>query len=197
LEGTFGGNPEFLSASYKIENLESMMRAAAELVEDIVRAPISEDNYFYTISDYRRQFDDDFKPALIQLRIKLEGKTWYNYGPNITYQVIGNQPNPDQTANPTQAPQHRKSTRTASKTRKALDDSISGADVAETLVSLSGGSKDKKNTSGLSLAYKYLSPANKARLAAATSVPSFTPINPSPLSRAPAIDKDEKIAQRE
>ena len=57
--------------------------------------------------------------------------------------------------------------------------------------------RTRKRTAGLSLAYGYTSPFNKARLAAATSVNSSTPINPSPLGRAHVIDKDEKIAQRE
>ena len=208
LEGAFGGNAVFVSANFSSEDLEKLDKTAFGLIKALEEKAWSkppgqvEPSEITTYHDLHLALQTR-KNTLTALRIRLEGPTWYNYDPEVNYQIIGNQRNPGQTG--TAVLKRRKSTRTATKARKSTDgsmassfkgDSASRDYAAEGLVALASASKGKQAAKSV-CSRAAVAPVKSSPLAAGHAN-GFIYAIPSPLGGTPvSLDLTDQISQRE
>jgi hypothetical protein len=200
LEGAFAKDALFITASVDIhsEDFPDMDKAAMKLIKSLTEKEGTDPPINFSDSDFHLYNHLNLallakKKALTELRIKLEGPTWYNYDPEVEYQIIGNQPNAGQKGSA--APKRRKSTRTT-KASKFTGSSMVSA----------GPSNSKKDDAAEGLVALARPNTRDKSLKAAPSSDSFTPSVSSPLAAGPSSaspiavpvslnPKDKEIAQ--
>lgn len=202
LEGQFGNSALFKSANFNISGFDETISVAYTIAERIKQG----DHGCIPEFEELTSFLEEIKRELTQLRIRLEGPSQFNYRHKVRYQIIGNQPNPNQIGFAPAPVNHRKSARAVVKTRKAVNGDMTSSSkrdpgyvdddaAASSLLALGDGSKGKGATKLPSLESKDLlrSPSPDV----ASSALSFIPIK-NPFARPVSLDaKDQEIARRE
>jgi hypothetical protein len=205
LHGAFGKDQAFQCAGYNISKLSEMETIAADIVKDLNGNPLNSGKHVQIFSEIANSYENIYKKDLTNLRKQLEGPTWHDYKLEVSYEIIGNQPNPGQTGAPNPAAKRRKSTRAATSTRKSSAGSresspkicsVANTDVTQALNTTKGFENGMQSGRPSLLSKRHASFISSPLCE--SNLPSWTAVNSSSVDHVNTNfdPKDEEIARR-